>query len=123
MIDADDKPIAIADTGPLISIFRSDCMDLVVALFGQLHTSAACLTEAIAHGWSEEIDAAGATLLRHTLTPDKAVQVQQIATRIAAYSTSRTPLPDSHRGEAEVIVLAQRPEFTSTSLASRVCYS
>ncbi len=111
MIDADDKPIAITDTGPLISIFQADCMDLVAALFGHLHTSAACLAEAVDHGWAEAINAASAVLVGHTLTSGEAVQAEEYAARIVAYSTSSTSTPSSHRGEAEVMVLAQRPEF------------
>jgi hypothetical protein len=38
MVDASDKPVAITDTGPLISIFQSDSLELAAALFGNLHT-------------------------------------------------------------------------------------
>ena len=111
MIDTGANPIAISDTGPLISIFQSDSMDLVAALLGRLHTSAACLAEAVDHGWAEAINATGAMLISSPLTSEEDVQAEAYAARIAAYSTSRTSAPGSHRGEAEVMVLAQRPEF------------
>ena len=41
--------LVISDTGPLISIFQSDTMDVVAALFGSIHTSTTCHTERGTH--------------------------------------------------------------------------
>ena len=107
-----EQPLAISNTGPLISILQSDSMDLVVTLFGNLHTSEACITELIGHGWEESLAQANGIIVRHKLTEEEAAQAQEIARRIAAHSFSNDTVFEHHLGEAEVMVLAGRPEYS-----------
>ena len=44
---------AISDTGPLISIFQSNSLDLVTTLLPAIHIPIACEEELIRHGWGE----------------------------------------------------------------------
>jgi len=108
--------IAVSDTGPLISIFQSDSLELVATLFGQIHISETCEVELVNHGWAGAITRAGVTIISHKLTGSEAAQAGDIARRIAAHPSSKNPEPDVHRGEAEVMVLVQRPEFADSVL-------
>ena len=109
-------PIAVSDTGPLISIFQSDSLDLVVALFGRVHTSEACVAELMRHDWSNALAGAGPTITSHKLTDAEAAQSGGLARRVAAHPASKDPVPDNHLGEAEVMVLVQRSEFAGSVL-------
>lgn len=112
----ENLPTAVSNTGPLISIFQSDTLDLVVALFSHIHTSEACVVELIRHGWEDALAQAGPTLTDHKLTESEAVQARELAQRIATHPVSKDPEPANHLGEAEVMVLAQRSEFTDSVL-------
>lgn len=105
-----------SDTGPLISICQSDSMDLIVTLFGGIHTSTTCQQELVRHGWGEAIAQMGPTFVVHTLTDHEVVQAQLLAQRIATHAASKDPEPSNHLGEAEVMVLVQRPEFAVSVL-------
>ena len=106
-----NKPVAISDTGPLISMFQSNSFDLAVTLFGQVHTSDTCVTELAKHGWQDVVDKSNTTLITHKLTDTEAVRANRLAHRIAIDRISKDPEPLSHLGEAEIMVLAQRPAF------------
>ncbi|RLC76817.1 MAG: hypothetical protein DRI61_12595, partial [Chloroflexi bacterium] len=47
----------------------------------------------------------------HKLTEEERSLAKQIARRIALHPISRDRVPEHHLGEAEIMVLAQRPEF------------
>src|SRR5437868_2528910 len=94
--------IAVSDTGPLISIFQPDSLELVAALFGQIHISETCEVELVNHGWEEAIARAGAAIISHKLIESEAAQAGDLARRIAAHPSSKNPEPNDHRGEAEV---------------------
>jgi predicted nucleic acid-binding protein len=81
--------IAVSDTGPLISIFQSDSLELVVVLFGQIHISEACKEELVNHGWGDSFAQAGATINSHKLTEAEAAQAGALARRIAAHTSSK----------------------------------
>lgn len=109
-------PIAVSNTGPLISIFQSDSLDLVLALFGRIHTSEACVVELMKHDWGDALVQAGTAITSYKLTDLEAVQAKEFARRIAVHPASRDAEPDNHLGEAEVMVLVQRPEFAGSVL-------
>ncbi|HYN86911.1 MAG TPA: hypothetical protein VER55_00205 [Ardenticatenaceae bacterium] len=111
-----DPPIVLSDTGPLISIFQSGSLELVAGLFGAIHTSEGCITELIEHGWGEVLVQAGAQIPNHRLTRDELLQAAEIAQRIATLPEAGDSEPDTHLGEAEVIVLSQRPQFAGSVL-------
>jgi len=104
-------PIAVSNTGPLISAFQSDSFDLITALFDSVHTSEACVAELIRHGWEEALARVGSGIVSHKLTDSESEQAEELARQIAAHPVSKDPDPDNHLGEAEVMVLVQRPAF------------
>ena len=103
--------VVISDTGPLISIFQSDSMDVVAALFGGIHTSTTCHTEMLSHGLEDFIVQAGSLLQVHALSSSEAAQAVEIAQRIALHPKVKHAEPANHIGEAEVMTLVQRAEF------------
>jgi predicted nucleic acid-binding protein len=109
-------PILISNTGPLISIFQSESLELVTTLFGVIHTTATCIAELRRHDWGEAMAQAGPRIISHQLTDDEAALARKLAERIAAHPASKNPDPDHHLGKAEAMVLAQRPEFIGAVL-------
>ncbi len=112
----ENLPIALSNTGPLISIFQSDSLDILTALFGRIHISKACGAELSRHGWGDAVVQASSVLVSHELSDSEAMQARELARRIAVHPASKDPEPDNHLGEAEVMVLTQRPEFSGSVL-------
>jgi len=108
--------ITVSNTGPLVSIFQSESLDLVVALFGRIHTSEACTVELIKHDWGDTLAQVGPTIISHKLTDCELAQAKEFAKSIAVHPASKDPKPDNHLGEAEVMALVQRPEFSGSVL-------
>lgn len=109
-------PIVVCNTGPLISALQSDSLDLMTALFGVVHTSEACVAELIRHGWGQALIRAGSSIVQHSLTLSEAELAISIARQIAAQPVSKDREPNSHLGEAEVMVLAQRADLAGAVL-------
>ena len=107
---------AISDTGPLISIFQSDSLELVTTLLPVIHIPSACRDELIRHGWSQSLQSATSRIEVHSLTESEEEMARTIARQIAFHPLSRDPVPDSHLGEAQAIVLAKREEFINDIL-------
>jgi len=107
---------AISDTGPLISMFQSDSLDLVTALVPVIHIPSACADELAKHGWDKVLQSAGSRIAIHYLTEAEQEIARAIAQAIALHPMSRDPLPDNHLGEAQAIALAARPEFADDVL-------
>ena len=107
---------AISDTGPLISVFQSDSLELVTTLLPVVHIPPACVDELIRHGWSESLQSAASWIETHSLTEAEEEMAQMIARQIAFHPLSWDPVPDNHLGEAQAIVLAARPEFANDVL-------
>lgn len=101
----------VSNTGPLISAFQSDSFQLLVELFGQVHTTTECLRELREHGWSQMVEQAGTNLVPHDLTNEEQSRAIELAERIAAHPRTADREPRHHLGEAEAMVLAQRHEF------------
>ncbi|MDQ3814584.1 MAG: hypothetical protein M3347_11610 [Armatimonadota bacterium] len=108
--------MVVSNTGPLISAFQSDSLDLITALFGTVHTSEACVTELASHGWEEALAQHGSHFISHRLADSEVAQAIALANRIAVHPASRNSEPSHHIGEAEVMVLVQRPEFAGSVL-------
>jgi len=107
---------AISDTGPLISIFQSDSLDLVTTLLPVIHIPPVCLEELIRHGWGESLQSAGSQIESHSLTQAEKEMARTIARQIAFHPLSRDPVVDNHLGEAQALALATRPEFVNDVL-------
>lgn len=108
-----NKPFAVSDTGPLISMFQSNSLDLALTLFGQIHISETCQAELIKHGWQDVLEQASTTLIIDKLTAREIAKAKQFAHRIAVHPMSKDRIPDNHLGEAEAMVLVQRSEFAT----------
>lgn len=106
----------VSNTGPLISVFQSDSLGVILALFSHIHISEACEAELTRHGWDDALAKAGSALVCHDLTDLEAANAKELARRIAVHPASQDPEPDNHLGEAEVMVLVQRPEFAGSVL-------
>lgn len=101
---------AISDTGPLISAFQSESFVLFTRIFAEIHISPGCLAELTKHGWEEEVRTASPILVVVHLTPSEQKRALSIAKSIAQHPTTNDPIAEHHLGEAQVIVLALRPE-------------
>ena len=113
---SDTLPIAISNTGPLISAFQSDSLAVLTELFSQVHVTRACITELTRHGWRDTLTYAHALIITQALTPAEDALAQTYAQRIANHPLSKDPVPANHLGEAEVMALAQRPQYMDTIL-------
>lgn len=107
---------AISDTGPLISVFQSDGLELVTTLLPVIHIPPARVDELIRHGWSQSLHSATSRINPHSLIEAEEEMAQMIARQIAFHPLSRDPVPDNHLGEAQAMVLAARPEFANDVL-------
>ena len=107
---------AISDTGPLISVFQSDSLDLVTTLLPVIHIPSACVDELVRHGWGKSLRSAGPQIKTHYLTRAEKEMAWTIAQAIALHPLSRDPVPDNHLGEAQAMVLIARPEFVNDVL-------
>ncbi len=101
---------AISNTGPLISAFQSDSFALLTQIFAEIHISPVCLIELTKHGWEEEVRAASSKLVVVKLAPSEERRALTIAKHIAQHSDTNDSSAEHHLGEAQVIVLALRPE-------------
>lgn len=106
---------AISDTGPLISAFQSNSIDILIAVVGQIHITPTCRSELIRHGWAEFLIQIGASIHVQTLTPTEIKQAEAYAKQIALHPLSKDPEPFNHLGEAEAMALAQRSEFSHSA--------
>lgn len=102
---------ALSNTGPLISAFQSDSFTLLTKIFAEVHISAICAAELVRHGWEVELNAAAPQLKVVTLTSHEEKKALAIASLIAQHPDTNDPIVENHLGEAQVIILAQRPEY------------
>jgi predicted nucleic acid-binding protein len=102
---------AISDTGPLISALQSDSVPLLASLFSEVHLPAACALELADHGWQDEVESAVNKLLVLKLTTKELKAASAVAGEVAKESGGKVARITSHAGEAQAIVLAQRPGY------------
>jgi predicted nucleic acid-binding protein len=107
---------AICNTGPLISAFQSNSFELLTQIFTEIQISTACQTELIRHGWETEVHAAFPQLVIVKLTALEEQQAWRVAQQIAGHLQTQEPVVENHLGEAQAIVLAQRPEHKNNPL-------
>jgi predicted nucleic acid-binding protein len=102
---------AISDTGPLISAFQSNSFEVLAQIFAEIHISPVCHSELITHGWEQSVTAASAKLIITPLTTDEEKRAWHIAEQIAKQTDTGDKKVANHLGEAQVIILALRPEY------------
>jgi len=107
---------AISDTGPLISVFQSDSLDLVTTLLPVIHIPQVCVDELVRHGYRGALQSAGGRIEIHVLEEVEEEIAQAIARRIALHPMSNDPVPDNHLGEAQAMALFTRSEFANDVL-------
>ena len=83
-------------------------MSLLVSVFEEIHVPSGVVAELNDHGWAEEFQATS-DVVPTQLTAAEERRVGNITVQIAKQSKDNA-LSAVHHGEAEAIVLAQRPE-------------
>jgi predicted nucleic acid-binding protein len=116
---------AISDTGPLISIFQSNSLEIVSMLVGQIYVTPTCVAELKKHEYSEALADSGSSVIVYNLTDSEERQAFVLAQQIASHPLSKDAEARNHLGEAEAMALALRPEFTGELLLidERVAYA
>jgi predicted nucleic acid-binding protein len=108
--------MVVSNTGPLTSALQSDSLGLLAALFGTVHTTDACVAELIAQGWAKALAGHRSLIVSYPLADTEGAEAAAVAARVAAHPATKDRDPGHHLGEAEVMVLAQRPEFDGSLL-------
>jgi predicted nucleic acid-binding protein len=109
-----NKIIAACNTGPLILAFQCDRVDLLKRYFSVLYISPSQLQEFKVHGVSDlvhKLIAKGFIVVATELTKEEKAHAEEIARRIAASPFSGDPNYCNHLPEAEMMVIAKRPEL------------
>ena len=104
------KFIAVANTGPLISIFQCRRIVLLEIYFEQIHIPASVVQELEQHNAGEllaRLIYQGIVIIRYLTEMEKS-EASQIAIEIATSPLAKDKEPISHLAEAEAIVLMQR---------------
>ena len=109
-----DRVAAAADTGPLLSAFQCDGLQYLRRYVARVHIAPRQVGEFVKDGadeWVSELIVDGFVAPASQLTDEEAQQASRLAGRIAGHEFSRDPDPASHLSEAELLVVAQRPEL------------
>lgn len=110
MTEPSEKLVAVSNTGPLVSAFQCDRIDLLKHYFASIHCPPSVLAELEQHGAEELIQKLCTQdffQVEH-LSAQETIQARQIAKQIASSTLTRVKDPIRHLPEAEAIVLTQR---------------
>lgn len=113
MVELPEKLIAVSDTGPLISAFQCNRIDLLWRYFVRIHLPPPVMTELEQHGARDEVQQLLAQDLFRVeyLSAQEATQAKQIAKQIASFPSTKIRDHTHHLPEAQAIVLMQRPNL------------
>jgi predicted nucleic acid-binding protein len=109
-----DKIIAACNTGPLISAFQCDRVDLLKRYFSILYIAPSQSREFESHGASELVSRLikeGFIVTAAELTREEKAYAEELAHRIAASLFSGDPDYRNHLPEAEMMIVARKPEL------------
>jgi len=109
-----DRIAAASNTGPLLSAFQCAGVELLKRYMVRIYVAPAQLAEFEKHGAGDDFQALVAedfVVIASGLNEAETGQAQILASRIAAQPTSGDPDPSSHLPEAEMLVIAMRPEL------------
>lgn len=112
-----DKTTVACNTGPLISAFQCDQVDLLKRYFKTIYIAPSQVAEFEKHGAGEELDnliRQGFVVLAEELTTDEKERAEMLAHRIAAQPSSGDPDHLNHLPEAEAMVITARSELGCT---------
>lgn len=114
LLDDLDRINAACNTGPLISAFQCAGTEWLKRYVAQLYVTPTEVEELVRHGWKEAIDALvqeGFLEVASGLSRSEREQAESLARRIAAHKLSGNANPANHLPEAEMLVIALRPEL------------
>jgi predicted nucleic acid-binding protein len=115
----EDIRVAVSNTGPLISAFQSDRVDILRRLYDLLYIPASELTELEEHGAKQAIQSlldAHFVAICDDLTEMEKAKAKRIAEEIARSPVTKDKNPGSHYPEAEAMVLMQRAELNAVEI-------
>lgn len=113
------QKIAISNTGPMISALQSNCMNILLQLYDQIHIPAEEIREYRMHGADLEIRRfieAGFIVVHHDFVHEENEAAKAIASEIANRPVTRDKNPEHHLPEAFAIILMQRGDFQAVEL-------
>ncbi len=110
MTEPSEKLVAASNTGPLVSAFQCNRIDLLEHYFASIHFPPSVLAELEQHGAGNQIQKLRAQDFFQVeyLSAQEIIQARQIAEQIASSTLTRVRDPIRHLPEAEAIVLMQR---------------
>ena len=112
-----DRTTVACNTGPLISAFQCGRVDLFRRYFKTIYIASSQVAEFEKHGAGKELDdliQEEFVVVAEALTANEKERAEMLARRIAAQPSSGDPDYRNHLPEAEVMVVAARPEFGCT---------
>jgi predicted nucleic acid-binding protein len=109
---------AVSDTGPLLSVFQSECLDMFRSLYDKIYIPASTLPEYKQHGAGNLIDALiqEGWVIVCALSSSEKETAWALAEEIAAHPSTRNCEPVEHYPEAEAMVLVERQEIEALDL-------
>lgn len=112
--DEQDRIVAACNTGPLLSAFQCDGVDWLRRYLSRIYVAPTQPAEFAKHGASEQFSALldeRFAVIASGLSKEEATRAQRLAEQIAEQPTSGDPIPAGHLPEAEMLVIAARPEL------------
>ena len=102
--------VVASNTGPLVSAFQCERIDLLRRYFGAIHLPETVLLELQRHGAGNAADqlVREGLFVVERLGPDEIVHAEHLARQIAASQFAKVKDHAAHIAEAEAIVLMQR---------------
>ena len=112
-MEIEEKLIAVANTGPLVSIFQCKRVDLLQRYFSLIHISSFELKELKKHRvlpMVEDLITSGLVVV-HKLDKEEGIKAKEIAKIVASSQWTKSKNFKDHLGEAEAIVLMKREDW------------
>jgi hypothetical protein len=109
-----DRIVAACNTGPLLAAFQCAGVDLLRRYLVRIYVAPTQPAEFEKHGAGDELRSLvseGFVVVAPTLTEAEKERAAELASQIAALPTSGDPNPAGHLPEAEMMVIATRPEL------------
>ena len=109
-----DRIAAASNTGPILSAFQCAGVKLLKRYVARIYVAPTQLAEFEKHGVGDDTQALvaeGFVVVASGLNKAEKDRARILASRIAAQPTSGDPDPTSHLPEAEMLVIATRPEL------------
>ena len=111
--------IVVSNTGPMISALQSNCMQILLQLYDQIHIPVDEIQEYRKHGADQEIGTlieSGFIVVHQDFAPEENEAAKVIASEIADHHLTRDKNPEHHLPEAFAIVLMLRKNSQAVEL-------